>query len=170
MGFKGFLSESNISLINDILLNFIKKLPLDYIGNIYSNEENDYEDRIKVFLDGFGVKSHINNEVFMEKYAFGSKFYDNVKELHILTNYEDHFLIIYEFKAHSLLKAFSKLEFLMKLFDKTLQEHALTPSYRNGLGFLTINPNFIGLGISLNYSLKLKEKGVNEMQMELNQW
>jgi len=169
LNFKGFLTEGDISQIDDILVSFIKKLPSDYLGNIYSSEDKDYEAKTKLFLETFHLTSNVNPRILNNETPFGSKIYlSDSRDLSILTNYEDHFLLIFEFKYHSILKALQKLEFLIKIFDKTLQELNQTPAHRPSLGFLTLNPNFIGLGISLNYSLKLREKGPNEMQIELN--
>ena len=148
---------------------FIKKLPSDYIGDIYSFEEKDYESKTKQFLQNYYLLSGASPVIITQKTPLGSKLYlSNSKDLSILTNYEDHFLLIFDFKSHSILKSLQKIELLLKIFEKTLQEIHYAFSQRNRFGYLTSNPNYTGLGISLNYTLKLREKGPNEMQIELN--
>ena len=169
ISFKGLMLDNDISHIDKILETFAKKLPSNYNGTLYCCEEKDYDSRIKTFLELYQVKSLINPQIIGQQYPFGSKLYvSNSKELIILTNYEDHFLIIYEYKSHSILNTIQKLEQILKLFEKSVQEYAVNISFRNNLGFLTLNPNFSGLGISLSYTVKLREKGPNEMQFELN--
>lgn len=169
IGFKGSLSENSVAQIDEILLSFIKKLPFEYLGNIYSSEEKEFETRTKNLLETFNLVSNVSQKIISQRNPFGSKLYaSQAQEFNILTNYEDHFLIVFDFKSHSILKVLQKIEFVLKLFEKTLQEFNCTAAHRNGIGFLTLNPNFTGMGISLNYTLQLKEKDPHEMQIELN--
>lgn len=163
------MNEYEINQINELLFDFIKRLPLEFLGNIYSSEELDYEAKVKTFLKTYYLTSAIHENIISHQYPKGTKLYlSNSKEFNILTNYEDHFLIIFQFTSHSLMKAIGQLEIIMKLFDKSLQELSLNCLQRVNFGFLTMNPNFAGLGISICYYLKLKEKGPNEMQIEIN--
>ena len=168
LGFKAFLTENGIAQIHEFFAIFLKRLPIEYQGNLSSCEEKDFEVKIKGFLENFSLKS-LGNMTISKEYAFGTKlFVSNSKELQILTNYEDHLLIVYQYKVHSIMKAISNLEKIMKFFEKTLEEFEIMCSYRNDVGFLTVNPNYAGLGVSLSYTLKLREKGPNEMQLELD--
>jgi len=168
LGFKAFLTENGIVQIHEFLLIFLKKLPIEFEGILASCEEKEFEGKIKGFIENFGLKS-LGNMSISKEYAYGTKlFVSNSKELQILTNYEDHFIVVYQYKLHSITKAIANLEKIVKVFDKALEEVSMMFSYRNGVGFLTVNPNFAGLGVRLSYTLKLREKGPNEMQLELN--
>lgn len=169
ISFKGMLNKKETGEIHELLLTFIKKLPLNFLGNLHTYEENDYEETVKRFLATFHTNSLISDSIISHQFPLGSRFYaSNAKDLQILTNYEDHFLICFRFSCHSLGKALQSLENILKLFEKALQELSQSFAFRGNLGFLTMNPNFCGVGVSLCYFLSFREKSPNEMQLELS--
>lgn len=162
------MQKKELNEIHELLLSFIAKLPLNFLGNLHTSEDEGFEDKVLRFLEKTHAISSISENIISHQFPLGTRLYaSNSKDFCVLTNYEDHFLIFLRFKDHSLQKSLRNLENLMKIFEKSLQELSLSFATRAGLGFLTLNPSFCGTGVSLCYFLEFREKPSQKMQLEL---